>query len=75
MLIREKRNTCLFSDLKCGDVFETSVIGKICMKIESVEGFAENGYYNAVNLESGELDTFIEDAKIIPVEGEFVVNR
>lgn len=65
-IVDKREGSVSFDDLNIGDVFE--IKGNIYMKIVSVAKIEEhcslNSQYNAVELKSGELKTFIPFAAI-----------
>lgn len=62
-----------FSNLLCGDIFRYN--NHYFMRCESVaDDYAEEGGYNSVCIENGELEYFKSTEMVEKISGTFVIN-
>jgi hypothetical protein len=70
-ITRKDNNEVDFCTLTLGDVFKND--DDIFMAIREVEN-KKGGFYNAVNMETGELTIFYADEKVFPLQAELIVS-
>lgn len=64
--------TIPFSNLAKGETYREELNGTVYMKLQTpIEG-KYGDKYNAVNIETGELEYIFEDTDVLPVDGTFV---
>lgn len=76
MIIERKANTtCDFSDLRIGEPFIFYEDGEIytCMKTQSVKDEYCNNFYNAVNLDTGEVEKISAYKSVEKINAKIVV--
>ena len=71
LITRNDNKEVDFCDIKTGDVFKNDC--GIFMAIERVED-KNGGFYNAVDVETGELTLFYADEKVVALKAELVVS-
>lgn len=72
MAIEISSITIPFSDLAKGETYREEFNGTVYMKLQTpIEG-KYGDKYNAVNVETGELEYTFNNADVFPVDGTFV---
>ena len=73
MEVETYSTTILFSDLAESETYRENLDdGTVYMKLSTPIENKHNSRYNAVDIETGELNFTFEDSEVFPVNGTFV---